>query len=430
MNTLAVELNTVLDDTVAYRLLSDLGRRMYFPKGIVAQSGEAKSRAHRFNATVGMAVEDGHPMILPSIAKHLPKLSASEAVGYAPTTGIPALREVWRSEMLRKNPSLPEGAISLPIVTPGLTAGIALVADLFLDPGDTVLMPEMYWGNYRLICEERRQAGINTFPLFGDDGKMNLPAFRAALDQHKTTGKIVLLLNFPNNPTGYSPTVQEAHAIAAELVKVADSGCDILVVSDDAYFGLCYEPDTFRESVFALVAGAHDRILGVKIDGPTKEEYVWGFRIGFLTFGNRTLTAEQHDALGKKCAGALRAAISNSSNPAQSILLHAMSSPDYQAEKERNFSILHDRYRAIKRVLTTLSPPACLEVLPFNSGYFMSFLCHNISAEQLRRALLDQGIGTISLQDRYLRVAYSSVPEHGLEELYTAIFSAADALSA
>jgi hypothetical protein len=37
MNSLAVELNSILEGTVVPRLLSDLGHRMYFPKGIVAR---------------------------------------------------------------------------------------------------------------------------------------------------------------------------------------------------------------------------------------------------------------------------------------------------------------------------------------------------------------------------------------------------------
>jgi hypothetical protein len=35
---------------------------------------------------------------------------------------------------------------------------------------------------------------------------------------------------------------------------------------------------------------AHPNILAVKLDGPTKEDYVWGFRVGFLTFGIRDAT--------------------------------------------------------------------------------------------------------------------------------------------
>ena len=55
MNNLALELNKSLEGTSLISLLSDLGKNFYFPKGIVAQSAEAKKYAKRYNATVGMA---------------------------------------------------------------------------------------------------------------------------------------------------------------------------------------------------------------------------------------------------------------------------------------------------------------------------------------------------------------------------------------
>ena len=67
MNILAEELNNTLSDSVAYGFLSPVGRRMYFPKGIVAQSDEAKEKAKKFNATVGLATEKGQPFYLQDI---------------------------------------------------------------------------------------------------------------------------------------------------------------------------------------------------------------------------------------------------------------------------------------------------------------------------------------------------------------------------
>ncbi|HBE46342.1 MAG TPA: aminotransferase, partial [Spirochaetaceae bacterium] len=62
-------------------------------------------------------------------------------------------------------------------------------------------------------------------------------------------------------------------------------------------------------------------------------------------------------------------------------------------------------------------------------GYFMSFHCQGFSAEALRKKLLDEyGIGTVSLLDRYLRVAFSSVEETDVDELCEAIAKAAASL--
>ena len=52
-------------------MLSDLGKRLFFPKGILAQSAEAKEKAKRYDATIGIARENGKPMFLPSVMKLL-----------------------------------------------------------------------------------------------------------------------------------------------------------------------------------------------------------------------------------------------------------------------------------------------------------------------------------------------------------------------
>ncbi|MCI2127969.1 MAG: aminotransferase class I/II, partial [Sphaerochaeta sp.] len=67
MQALAMELNKTLEGTVASDFLSDVGKRIYFPKGIVAQSAEAKTKATLYNATIGMATKDGQPMYLSDI---------------------------------------------------------------------------------------------------------------------------------------------------------------------------------------------------------------------------------------------------------------------------------------------------------------------------------------------------------------------------
>jgi aspartate/methionine/tyrosine aminotransferase len=430
MNPIAEELNMALAGTVADRLLSDMGRRMYFPKGILSQSAEADEKATLYNATIGMAFEDGEPLILSAIREGLPTLTPSEAVAYASTAGVAALRKRWRTEILSKNPSLQGQSFSLPVVVPGLTVAISYVADLFLEPGDSVVVPDLHWPNYRLIVEERKTAAGLTYPIFlstgdGYDG-YNVAGLEARLrEAGARRGKACAILNFPNNPTGYTPTTAEADAIVAALCRIASEGTDLLVIVDDAYFGLQYEAGLLMESLFSRLAGAHERLLAVKVDGPTKEDYVWGFRTGFVTFGGAGLSSASHEALVKKLMGVIRSSVSNSSAPVQHLLLKALDAPGRKEEKLRFRGLLESRYRRVRAFLDSTKLPASLVPLPFNSGYFMSFECRGISAEALRLRLLEQGIGTISMQDKYLRVAFSSVDEAAIPGLYTAITEAA-----
>lgn len=49
-------------------------------------------------------------------------------------------------KMLKDNPDLTKEVMTRPIVTNALTHGLSLVADLFINSGDTILLPEHNWG--------------------------------------------------------------------------------------------------------------------------------------------------------------------------------------------------------------------------------------------------------------------------------------------
>jgi aspartate/methionine/tyrosine aminotransferase len=423
-----MELNGILKGSAAGALLSELGLRMFFPKGIVAQSAEAKKQATRANATIGIATKAGAPVFLDAIRSLVPGLTPEEIFPYAPTQGIEKLRELWKKEIARKNPDIGSAEFSLPVVVPGLTAGISTLADMFVNPGDTLIIPDLHWDNYPLIFETRCEARISLFPFYSNAGGFNVDGLTAAMKGAAGAGKIVLLLNFPNNPTGYSPSRAEADAVVKAVREVAASGTRLLVITDDAYFGLFYEEQIYTQSLFARFCSLHENVLAAKVDGSTKEDLTWGFRTGFITFGARGLSKDQYDALVRKLMGALRSTISNSSILAQNLIIHAMENPDRQKEKEAAAQLLRSRYECVKKIVAGRKSSA-IQALPFNSGYFMSFRLNKGTAEDLRKKLLaESGVGTIAIDERCLRVAFSSVDIEKLPELYDIIYAAAEKL--
>lgn len=423
MNPQARELNEILqnDGPAAYRLLSDRGRRIFFPrKGLVAQGLDAKGK--EINASIGMATEDdGTPLRLAPLARRI-DLDPADAFSYAPSFGKPALRDVWARFIREKNPDLGDAVISRPVTTNALTHGLATAGYLFVDPGDELILPDLYWGNYRLIFAEAYGAGIQTFPTF-DDGKFNVAALRDAL--MAPGDKKILLLNFPNNPTGYSPSSQENRAIVAAILEAAEAGKDVAVFTDDAYFGLIYADGVETQSPFARLANLHERVVAVKLDGATKEDYVWGFRVGFITFAGKGLGPKALAALEDKAAGRVRGSISNDSHLAQSLLLAAYGDPEYPAEKERAYHLLQSRYVAVRQVLDDHPEYADRFVpLPFNSGYFMCVRLASGDAEAVRQLLLKQyDTGVIALGD-LIRIAYSSLPESQIADLFGRLYKA------
>ena len=151
---------------MVFELLSELGKRIYLPKGILSQTAEANTKAHRFNATRAIALEDGDMMHLAVSRQLVPELSLEGVYGYAPVLGQPELREAWKAHLLKENPSLSEATLSLPIVTSGMTHGFSLIAELFVDSRNTLVLSDKIWGNYRLIFETKAGANIQTYPFF------------------------------------------------------------------------------------------------------------------------------------------------------------------------------------------------------------------------------------------------------------------------
>ncbi|MCI6810732.1 MAG: aminotransferase, partial [Spirochaetia bacterium] len=83
INPLAKELNDILSGSVVDALMSDMGKRLYFPNGIISQGGEAAKDAKVANGTIGMAVANGTPIELDSYKKLIPELNPRETVAYA-----------------------------------------------------------------------------------------------------------------------------------------------------------------------------------------------------------------------------------------------------------------------------------------------------------------------------------------------------------
>ena len=215
---------------------------MFFPKGFVAQAAESKKNATRFNATIGMATSKVMPMHLSDIFTQFAEnsLTPSQIFAYAQGGGDPELRELWKSEMFRKNPSLQGKAVSLPIVTGGLTHGLSLIAQLFFEEGDTLVVPDLAWDNYELIFSHQVNTTIKTFPFYTETGAFNVDALKKTLSSIPGK-KARILLNFPNNPTGFTPSKTEIERTKEALVQLADDGMKLMVISDDAYFGLFFD---------------------------------------------------------------------------------------------------------------------------------------------------------------------------------------------
>ncbi len=391
------------------RLLSPLGRR----------AGEA-----------AVPAREGAPAAPPppGLAAALAGLGERErplAWAEAPPEGLPELRQLWRRWQRQGVP--PEVPSTLPFVTSGLAHGLSLVADLFGGLGRAVVVPEPFWGNYRQAFAVRQGARLLTAPAYTRSGEAGSPPrydpraiarAMAPVPPLPPGEPAVVLLNLPSNPGGYMPEAAERAELLASLVAAAEER-PLVVVCDDAYAGLVFEPGVPRGSLFWDLVGAHPNLLPVKVDGGTKELSFFGGRVGFLTFGlvPGSVVAESFES---KLRALVRASLGSAPATAQAVLIHALRQPGIAAEVEAVRSLLETRYRALKPALAA-ADPALLRVLPFNAGCFALVEIPEelgLGADAVRRHLLaHQDTGVIAIGERYLRIAHCSVDAADLPEL-------------
>lgn len=154
------------------------------------------------------------------------------------------------------------------LVTVGGSEAIDLLVRCIVNPGDEVLIPEPSFVCYKPCTQ---MAGGTAIPIetFEKDGFRLLPE---QLKAHITDKTKLLILPFPNNPTGGVMSKADLEAIAEVL-----RGTDIMVLSDEIYGELRY--DNEGHTPFSAISGMRERTIIV--NGFSKTFAMTGWRLGY-----------------------------------------------------------------------------------------------------------------------------------------------------
>ncbi len=396
-----------------FKALSPLARRAFFPKGIPYQAGQASGCA--INATIGQITDGfGNPLPLARLGELLSGLSPRDAFLYSPIQGRPKARHLWREKLLKEDERM-EG-VGLPAVTAGICHAISMGAELFFTPGDTLLLPDLYWDNYEQIFGIRLEGRIERYPFYPASlSGFNVDGLRKALEG--VPGKVHVLLDFPSNPSGYSPTPMEMKAIADVLVEAARHRA-VIVYCDDAYHGLVFEETATSKSLFFELIGRHPNLIPLKCDGITKELSFFGGRVGFLSFGTSKAAAE---CLVEKSMSLIRSGIGSPVGISQYLMEEELLDPRHEESFESMRQLLGRRYRILKNALS--KPTEQWTVYPFNAGCFCLLeLRKGLHAEDIRQRLIaDESVGVVNQSDKHIRLAFCSLKEAAIEPLVEAM---------
>ena len=443
----------IIKKTPLYNSFSELGKRIYLPQGVFYWSGRAKKEAE-IMGTLGSAfgfeedfIEGGSsewvPLYLEDI-KNYTKFNVSEVVPYAKISGLEDLKNLWKNWIVKKSCyktdseqeklNRLENFITTPIVTAGVTNGIFLCCSLFLNPGDFIISPNKRWGNYDNIVEKLIGAKIKSFDFFSDE-KFNFNGMKDAIYEiSKVQEKIILILGFPNNPTGYIPNQEELEEILNALKEAQKTiSKPIIILVDDAYEPYIYSKEVINCSIFYALHELEENIIPIKLDGITKELLLYGGRIGFITIGVKphwvknsqeltTLKAE----LDNKLSGLLRTTISNANHFYQSLILKLFDDIGMDGliqKREKVIHLLKERYEKINAEFTKIKNEH-ISVDP-NAGGFFIFVNLNpevIKANAFADHLLKKyKVGVIPIEKQHdningIRIAYCSIDVRKIPE--------------
>lgn len=186
---------------------------------------------------------------------------------YTPSTGRIELKEAIADKLQQENNI--EASVGNIIVTSGAKYSIFTAMLAVLPPGDEVIIPQPYWVSYPQICKLTSAKAIFLPTDKSNNFKIDVKELKKAI----TSKTKLLILNYPNNPTGSTYSRCELEEIF-EVIKEKN----IFVLSDEIYEVLTY--DGQEHVSFASLPGAFNSTI--TINGFSKTFSMTGWRIGYL----------------------------------------------------------------------------------------------------------------------------------------------------
>ena len=443
----------VLKKTPLYDSFSEVGKRIFQPNGIFYWANRAKKECE-FDATIGSAYGSETDILLggreldvvyylPGLKKYI-NIEPERMAAYAPVPGVSTFRDVWTKWILKKGrmaknmPSSPrkiDHLISKPVICNGITNAIFIASCMFLNPQESIICPNKRWGNYNSVFNVQNNQKILPFQFFKKD-QFNLAGMLEVMEKSlQTQNKVVLILNFPNNPTGYCPSTKEAEKIMESLISFCETHQKpVIVLCDDAYEGFVYNSEVVSHSLFYELIDRHPLLIPIKMDGTSKEMLMYGGRIASFTLGlSSQWVSEEEIPLLKaewdnKVQGMIRSTISNSNHLVQEILVDYLSD-DFTALLEDQKivqEILQKRYDETIIAFNKYPHPQ-ITMDPASGGFFVFLNIEGISATKFADHLVTKyRVGTFPSESETesvngIRFAFCSVPASNIDECFRRI---------
>ena len=283
------------------------------------------------------------------------------------------------------------------LVTVGGSEGIDIALRALVGPGDEVIVPEPSFVAYK-GCTAFTGATAKVLDLKAEDEfKLTPEALEAAITENTK----VVIIPFPNNPTGAIMTRDELVGIV-EVLKDKD----LIVISDEIYSELCY-----GEKHVSIASFPEMKDKTLVINGFSKSYAMTGWRLGYLC-GHPTLISQM-----KKIH---QYAIMSAPTTAQYAAIEALKKGDDSVnemcrEYNRRRRVLVDGFR--KMGLDCFEPLGAFYIFPSikSTGISSDDFCEQLLVSE--KVLVVPGSAFGDCGEGFIRVCYASSMDDIIEAL-------------
>ncbi|MEY8309679.1 aminotransferase class I/II-fold pyridoxal phosphate-dependent enzyme [Erysipelotrichaceae bacterium 51-3] len=353
------------------------------------------------DAVIGsLYTEEGKLATLNTVFSTLKNIDDAHLAKYAVSfTGNPDFQKDAIDWVLDGNSDLYKEVIA----TPGGTGAVGMSIENCLEPGQTLIIPEIAWGSYALMAQ-MNNLEVARYSLFDGD-HFNMNSFKATCKEVMAKQeRLVLIINDPcHNPTGYSMSEDEWKEVIAFLNECSKTH-DVVLINDIAYIDFSYR-GAYAKKYFTCFDEISDKVAVIVAFSISKSMTSYGLRCGAAILLAKTLEGvEELKVVFEKSA---RATWSNINNGAMEMFATVMEEkkPEYLAEKQKYVDLL----KARSDLFLKEANEAGLKTYPYKEGFFVTLAMDNDTRDKYHEALMNEQIYTVKV-NKGIRVAICSMP--------------------
>jgi len=350
----------------------------------------AKADSEAINATAGcLFTEDAKLLTFDVVNKCEDKLLPAQKSAYASAVeGNKDYDEAICKFVLDDNVTNNH----ITIASAGGTGAIYLSMAMCLEDNDTIIIPEISWGNYRVMADEFNLNYL-TYDVYNLDDLFN------KIDE--VNGKVFLIVNSPcQNPLGHAYTFNQWQEIINKLNSLNQ---EVVLVCDIAYIDYANDnPKQFMK----LFNDISDDVLVLICASTSKAFSYYGQRLGALiAINNDKEFLDQFLNLSTRLA---RSTWSNLNNSGMIVIADVLNNhaDEYFKELEASKLMLSKRVELFKKQASECD----LELYDSKDGFFVTIkTSDNEIRDEIHQRLIDKHIYTIKV-NKGIRVGLCSTP--------------------